>query len=42
MKRIKTLFIMALCFAFIVTTTTVTPDYDINPCDHYWDKGETI
>lgn len=26
---------MTLCFAFIVTTTTVAPDYDITPCGHY-------
>lgn len=32
---------MTLCFAFIVTTTTVAPDYDINPYGHY-EKDSTI
>ena len=42
MKKIKTLLIMALCFAFIVTTTTVAPDYDTNPCGHLTNNGERI
>ena len=42
MKKIKTLLIMALCFAFIVTTTTVAPDYDTDPCGHLTNTGERI
>lgn len=42
MKKFKTLLIMTLCFAFIVTTTTVAPDYDIKPCDHHWVQPDTL
>lgn len=42
MKKFKTLLIMALCFAFIVTTTTVAPNYDTNPCGHHTNNGDTI
>ena len=41
MKKFKTLLIMTLCFAFIVTTTTVAPNYEINPCGHYWEQPDT-
>ena len=40
MKKFKTLLIMMLCFTFIITTTTVTQDYDINPLGHH-EKDET-
>lgn len=40
MKKFKTLLIMTLCFTFIITTTPVTPDYDIQPLGHY-EKDET-
>ena len=35
MKKIKTLFILALCFTILATSTPVAPDYDVNPCGHY-------
>lgn len=40
MKRLKTVLIMTLYFAFIITTTTITPNYSINSCEHYTNNGE--
>ena len=42
MKKFKTLLILTLCFTFVVTTTTVTPNYDVNPCGHLTNIGGTI
>ena len=30
MKKFKILLIMTLCFAFVLTTNIVTPNYDVN------------
>lgn len=42
MKKIKTLLILTLCFAFIITTTTVAPNYDVNPCGHLTNTGDRL
>lgn len=42
MKKVKTLFILTLCFTFIVTTTTVTRNYDISPYGHYKNDETTF
>ena len=33
---------MTLCFAFILTTTTVAPNYEISPYGHYEKDAEVL
>ena len=42
MKKFKMLLAMVVCFAFIITTTTVNSNYDINPCGHYVKDNTTF
>ena len=35
MKDLKKLLVLGFCLALIMTTTIVTDDYAISPCEHY-------
>lgn len=35
MKYLKNLLVLGFCFALMMTTTVVTDDYAVSPCDHY-------
>lgn len=35
MKKLKTLLILTLCFTFIITTSNLNMNSDINPLGHH-------
>lgn len=42
MKKFKMLLAMMFCFAFIITTTNVNSNYDINSYGHYVKDNTTF